>query len=65
MEAITDETSKVVPSTPRVRAQGNVARPPVASELHGKQLVTEAEIKLIMAALGDTVAQILSSGVSE
>ena len=43
----------------------SVARPPVASELHGKQLVTEAEIKLIMAALGDTIAQILSSGVSE
>lgn len=65
MEAITDETSKMVPSTRRAHSRGNAARPSVASELHENQPVTEAEIELIVGALGDTLAQILNPGFFE
>jgi hypothetical protein len=42
----------------RVRGTANIA---VSSDLHDAIPVADAEIDLIMAALGDTIAQILNS----
>lgn len=64
-EAITDETGKPRSSARGMRARGNATRLSISSDLRENEPVTEAEIKLIMAALGDTIAQILNPGASE
>jgi hypothetical protein len=51
--------------TRRLHVRNGAARLPVTSDLCGDEAVTEAEIKLIMAVLGDTIARILNTDSSE
>lgn len=64
-ETITDEAGKPRSSARDMRARGNATRLSISSDLDENEPVTEAEIKLIMGALGDTIAQILNPGASE
>ena len=48
-----------------MRVRGGRANLAVSSNLHDAIPVTEAEIDLIMAALGDTIARILNPTESE
>lgn len=63
--AITDEAGKPYLANRRMRARGDATHLSISSDLDENEPVTEAEIKLIMAALGDTIAQILNPGASE
>ena len=63
-DAITDEASECPPAR-RMRVRGGRANLAVSSNLHDAIPVTEAEIDLIMAALGDTIARILNPTESE
>ena len=63
-DAITDEAS-TCPSGRRMRVRGGVANLTVSSDLPDAIPVTDAEIDLIMAALGDTIARILNEPDSE
>lgn len=65
VEAITDETGNPARSIRRMRARAGSTQLSITSELRRNEPVTEAEIKLIMAVLGDTIAQILSPGATE
>ena len=65
MEAIADEAGTPGQSMRRLRVRHDCARLSITSDLRASEPVTEAEIKLIMAVIGDTIVQILNPGATE